>query len=113
MFDLEKYLQDVNVKLSKAEREIVVMLSDDEAKAFIDAKKKMSVMRDKAIAEKKAEMKFWKMVEERKDEVKARLFPNETDDRIAKIAEMYGVSVDELLDYISSERQVSYFKQTH
>lgn len=72
---------------------------------------------------KRAEEEFWSNVEERKSEVLERLnisvaapADNTTDkviERINEIAEKYGTDVDTLLEYISTDRQVSYYRSTH
>lgn len=53
----------------------------------------------------RAEMEFWRHVEEEKSDILSRLLS----DVVAK----YGCTIDELIDYIKSDRQVEYYRRTH
>lgn len=74
-------------------------------------RQKLKDLQAKAKRVERAEKDFWANVEERKDEILAKY--GQTDNRLEQIAAVYGCSVDELISYIISERQVSYYKNTH
>ena len=62
----------------------------------------------------RAEAEFWNEVESRADEVKKHLNvqTKRCEDCLDKVARLYGISADELLEYISTEKQINYFKAT-
>ena len=66
--------------------------------------------KDKRI--QRAEAEFWREVDARADEIKMHLNvqTNECETCLDKVAQLYGISRNELLDYISTDKQVSYFK---
>jgi alpha-galactosidase/6-phospho-beta-glucosidase family protein len=67
-------------------------------------------------AEEKADKEFFKQVKKRKDEVLKVLkvdISNDYENRLKKTADKYGCTIVELLDYIETERQVSYYRNTH
>jgi hypothetical protein len=67
-------------------------------------------------AEEKADKEFFKQCKKRKDEVMKILKVDNTnyyEDRVKQIAGKYGCTEKELLDYIETERQVSYYRNTH
>ena len=71
-----------------------------------------------AKALRRAEKQFWQDIEDRKDEVidYLNVGQNESsgEDNLMKLAsEMYGISERELYDYITSDRQVRYYKSQH
>ena len=64
---------------------------------------------------RREEERFRSEVLERKDEVLKWLGVGQTSERLSdtqwtEVAEIYGISETELLEYITSERQVNYFK---
>ena len=67
----------------------------------------------------RAEKEFMSNVLERRDDVLGWLGmsdmnePSGTEARLEAIAAAYGISEDELLDYISSEQQVAYYRRCH
>lgn len=70
--------------------------------------------KDKKI--KKQMTKFWRDVDEHKDEILERFGVEKTDtsitmiyNQLVKIAGMYEMSVGELLQYVSSEKQINYY----
>ena len=67
-----------------------------------------------AKAIRRAEQNFWKEVDKRKSEVSERYSINTmSDNRLEEAASFYGITADELFDYIISERQINYYKNTH
>ncbi|MDO4977933.1 MAG: hypothetical protein Q4E53_11795 [Eubacteriales bacterium] len=70
--------------------------------------------KDKKI--KKQMTKFWRDVDEHKEEILERFGVEKTDtsitmiyNQLVKIAGMYEMSVGELLQYVSSEKQINYY----
>ena len=67
----------------------------------------------------RAEKEFKCNVLERRDDVLGWLGVSDTQeasgtaDRLAAAAAVYGISTDELLDYITSEQQVTYYRRCH
>lgn len=69
-------------------------------------------------AEEKADKEFFKQVKKRKSEVLKVLkveeaavpAPSMIENRVKEIADLYGCTVNELLTYISTDRQVNYYK---
>ena len=80
---------------------------------------RLNALLAKKEAEEKADKEFFKQVKKRKDEVMKVLnaaapkvkAPNYYEVRINEIAQKYGCTANELLDYIETDRQVSYYKK--
>lgn len=65
-------------------------------------------------AEEKADKEFFAKVRKRKDEViKVLKIDTYFEDRLKRIADNYGCTVFELLDYIETEQQVGFYQRTH
>lgn len=69
-------------------------------------------------AEEKADKEFFKNVKKRKAEVLKVLGVKEQEYNIYEkelrdVAELYGIGVWDLIDYIKTEQQVNYYKRTH
>jgi phosphopantetheine adenylyltransferase len=68
-------------------------------------------------AEERADKEFFKQCKKRRDEVLKILKVEEPDtyyeDRIRSIADKYGCTARELLDYIETDRQINYYKNYH
>ena len=65
-------------------------------------------------AEEKADKEFFKQVKKRKDEVLKVLkvdISNDYENRLKKTADKYGCTIVELLDYIETDRQISYYRK--
>ena len=62
-------------------------------------------------AEERADKEFFKQVKKRKDEVlKVLKVDSYYEDRLKRIADKYGCTSIELLEYIETERQINYYK---
>lgn len=80
---------------------------------------RLNALLAKKEAEEKADKEFFKQVKKRKDEVlkvlkieeAAASGPTLMEQQVIEIAEMYGCTVNELLAYISTDRQVNYYKK--
>lgn len=66
-------------------------------------------------AEEKADKEFFKNVKKRKAEVLKVLGVKEQEynKELRDVAELYGIGVWDLIDYIKTEQQVNYYKRTH
>ena len=70
---------------------------------------------------RRAEKKFWDEVSDRQDEILeffskknvGQKFEKMSDNKLDEAASFYGITADELFDYIISERQINYYKNTH
>lgn len=83
-------------------------------------KKRLNELQAKQKRIQREEAVFWKNVEERKEEIFNYFGVREDYSQdvmmkkeINEIAGMYGITVSELLTYIRSDRQVSYYKKYH
>jgi len=75
---------------------------------------RLNALLEKKEAEEKADKEFFKQVKKRKDEVlKVLKIDSSYEDRIRAIAEKYGCDVFELLEYIETPRQITYYQNTH
>ena len=87
---------------------------------------RLNALLAKKEAEEKADKEFFKQVKKRRDEVLKVLKveetaaptpeekdpePNYYEDRIKRIADKYGCSVFDLLEYIETERQINYYRK--
>lgn len=105
-----------------AKREVISMerMSDKE-------RDKLRELQAKAKRVERAEKEFFANVQERREEVlkflNADVMSDEeratyeeecrTLDKLYDIADQYGVDVNELLNYIGSDQQVNYYRNTH
>lgn len=64
-------------------------------------------------AEEKADREFFAQVRRRKAEVLKYLGVNSYESELDILAHAYGCTIDELLKYIATQRQVDYYKRTH
>lgn len=65
-------------------------------------------------AEEKADKEFFAKVRKRKDEVmKVLKIDTYYEDRLNEIAEKYGCSKIDLLEYISTDRQINYYRRNN
>ena len=80
---------------------------------------RLNALLAKKEAEEKADKEFFKKCKKRRDEVLKVLnaaapkveTPNFYEERVNEIAQKYGCTAKELLDYIETERQISYYKK--
>jgi len=76
--------------------------------------KRLNELLAKKEAEEAADRDFFKAVRKRKADVLKELnIDVNVLTEVGRIAEMYGCTVPELLRYIGTEQQVSYYKRTH
>ncbi len=81
---------------------------------------RLEALLQKKEAEEKADKEFFANVRKRKDEVLKVLGANGTEPeenyfetRLRDIAEKYGCSVYDLLNYIETDIQINYYKRNH
>ena len=79
-------------------------------------KQRLNALLEKKEAEEKADKEFFKQVKRRKDEVLKVLkidTTNQYENRLKRTAEIYGCTIDQLLDYIETDQQVGFYQRTH
>lgn len=77
---------------------------------------RLNKLLEKKEAEEKANKEFFSQVKKRRSEVLKVLCAPDLDSsyvRLKDIAAKYGCDIPTLLDYIETDRQISYFKKFH
>ena len=79
-------------------------------------KQRLNALLEKKEAEEKEDKEFFKQVKKRKEEVLKVLKIDTTnyyENRLKRTAEIYGCTIDQLLDYIETDQQVGFYQRTH
>ena len=77
---------------------------------------RLNALLEKKEAEEKADKEFFKQVKKRKEEVLKVLKIDTTnyyENRLKRTAEIYGCTIEQLLDYIETDQQVGFYQRTH